>query len=231
MTDLKTRRQYTDEEKARAVALAKEKGLTAASAALGVGKVTLWRWRAIAAHVKAEQHALCRVLVRGGPHLRRIVPDQILAILHGIIFGIRGRLRRRLGHRLGVETGLDQVRRRRQGGSGRVDARRGGGVFRQRGGKGPQFRLEFQVAQVSQVQDNITHGSTPSWGRVGHAASIPHRSGRRPQKAGLIPLEGHDASDGGLGLAAPLACVHFSARRSWLSFGGTRASHQKSRIL
>lgn len=45
MTDTKVRRQYTEEEKARAVGLVAKKGLEAASAELGVAKSTLWRWR------------------------------------------------------------------------------------------------------------------------------------------------------------------------------------------
>lgn len=45
MTDLKTRRQYTVEEKQRAVALCVEKGVPAVSAELGVAQSMLWRWR------------------------------------------------------------------------------------------------------------------------------------------------------------------------------------------
>jgi transposase InsO family protein len=45
MSDSKARRQYTDEEKAKAVALAREKGLTRAAAETGLAKSTIWRWR------------------------------------------------------------------------------------------------------------------------------------------------------------------------------------------
>ena len=45
MTDTKTRRQYTAEEKQRAVALCVEKGVPAVSAELGVAQSMLWRWR------------------------------------------------------------------------------------------------------------------------------------------------------------------------------------------
>lgn len=45
MTETKTRRQYTDEEKKCAVALSLEKGVPAVSAELSVDSSLLWRWR------------------------------------------------------------------------------------------------------------------------------------------------------------------------------------------
>lgn len=58
MSEKRTRNEYTDAERAQAVALMARKGISAASKELGISRPTLWRWRTAAAEAREPARAI-----------------------------------------------------------------------------------------------------------------------------------------------------------------------------